>query len=107
MRARIILSFHGERKITNNTIIATGTDGIFAEESNSGLTIEGNLIENHTNSCVTLAWDEHNVNILNNDIKNCGSENLDEQGGIVIIQSATELIQGNTIEGCSPYGLFW
>lgn len=106
-RAGIILSFHGESKITNNTIINNGTDGIFAEESNSGLIIEGNLIENHTNSGVTLAWDEHYVNILNNDIKNCGSGNLDEQGGIVIIQSAAELIQGNTIKGCSPYGLFW
>lgn len=106
-RGGIILYPHGTTSITNNTINNNNIDGIFARASESGLVIENNRIQSYANSGITLAWDQRNTSIINNQIRDCGTGNFDEQGGIVIIQSMAEIIQGNTIEGCSPFGIFW
>ena len=56
--------------------------------------IEGNVIEQHNFGGITLAWDERNVAICRNTIRACGAGTNDEQGGIVILQSSAELIEG-------------
>ncbi|HHU76314.1 MAG TPA: DUF1565 domain-containing protein [Firmicutes bacterium] len=106
-RTGVYLYPHGESSVRRNIIKNNFGDGIFARESNSGLLIEDNKIEDHTNSGITLAWDEINVTIRNNEISDCGQGNFDEQGGIVIIQSMAENITGNTIQNCNRSGIFW
>lgn len=103
----IILYPHGPTSVTNNRIVSNNGDGIFARESDAGLLIENNVIEDHANSGITLAWDQRNTSIVNNQIKNCGTGVNDEQGGIVLIQSMAEVIEGNTIENCRDSGIFW
>ncbi len=106
-RTGVYLYPHGESSVKRNIIKNNFTDGIFARESSSGLLIEGNEIESHNNSGITLAWDETNVTLRNNEITNCGLGTYDEQGGIVIIQSMAETITGNTIKNCNRSGIFW
>ena len=106
-RVGIVLYPHGITNISENTIVHNGTDGIFARGSDTGLIIENNAIENYTNSGITLAWDERNVSIIGNLIKNCGTGSFDEQGGIVITQSMAEVIKDNTIKDCKYSGIFW
>ena len=106
-RAGVYLSPHGPCQVSNNVIHNNALDGIYASGSDSGLVIEGNDIQHHSNSGITLAWDERQVSIKGNTISACGSGNADEQGGIVIIQSCAELIENNIIENCNRYGLIW
>ncbi|MFA5535849.1 MAG: right-handed parallel beta-helix repeat-containing protein [Bacillota bacterium] len=106
-RVGIVLYPHGPTTINGNTITNNAIDGIFARGSDTGLLITNNLIENHPNSGITLAWDQRNTTITNNHIKNCGTGNFDEEGGIVIIQSMAEIIQGNIIDDCQYSGIFW
>ncbi|NMA55357.1 MAG: hypothetical protein GX952_05430 [Firmicutes bacterium] len=106
-RAGIYLNPHGPCQVSNNTILANAQVGLFASESGSGLVVENNTIEQHTNSGITLAWDERNVIISGNRIRFCGLGDLDEQGGIVILQSSAELIEDNIIEECNRYGIMW
>ncbi|NLY61524.1 MAG: hypothetical protein GX054_08495 [Clostridiales bacterium] len=106
-RAGIVLYPHGQTSILNNIIIDNNIDGIFARGSDSGLSIVSNIIENHSNSGITLAWDQKNTTVSFNYITNCGTGNYDEQGGIVIVQSMAETIQNNIIHNCKPYGIFW
>ncbi len=106
-RGGIILYPHGATSITDNTVAGNTVEGIFARASGAGLVIEGNLIENHSNSGITLAWDQQNTSIVNNRIKDCGEGSFEEQGGIVIIQSMAETIRGNSIENCMHSGIFW
>ena len=103
----IVLYPHGPTSILNNSINNNNIDGIFARGSDAGLAIVGNIIENHLNSGITLAWDQKNTSIEFNIINNCGSGNYDEQGGIVIIQSMAETIGNNVIDSCNPSGIFW
>ena len=105
-RIGIFLRPHGETAIIDNSIHQNG-DGIYAEGSDSGLLIEGNTIENEFSSGITLAWDEQNVTIKNNSIRNCGLDGDELKGGIVIIQSLAEIITGNTIEDCRERGIVW
>jgi hypothetical protein len=106
-RVGVYLYPHGQTQVLGNVIKNNFTDGIFARASSSGLLIAGNLIEDHNNSGITLAWDETNVTIQDNEISNCGQGINEEQGGIVIVQSMAESITGNTIQNCNPYGLHW
>lgn len=106
-RNGIVLSPHGATHIINNTIANNALDGIFARSSSSGLLIENNEIKHHANSGISLAADQRNTSIINNQIEDCGTGNCDEEGGIVIIQSMAEVIQANTIENCKPSGIFW
>ncbi|NMA94444.1 MAG: hypothetical protein GX974_00210 [Clostridiales bacterium] len=106
-RNGIVLYPHGTTDIINNTIVNNAVDGIFARASSSGLRIENNEIKGQANSGISLAWDQRNTSIINNKIKDCGTGNFDEEGGIVIIQSMAEVIQGNTIENCKQSGIFW
>ncbi|NMB40845.1 MAG: hypothetical protein GX996_02790 [Firmicutes bacterium] len=106
-RVGVFLYPHGETQVLRNIIKNNYGDGIFARESSSGLLIEENIIENHNFSGITLAWDEINVTIRNNEISACGQGINDEQGGIVIIQSMAEIITGNTIQNCNPFGIHW
>lgn len=106
-RVGIVLYPHGQTSILNNFIINNNIDGIFARGSDAGLTIVGNIIEDHLNSGITLAWDQKNTSIEFNIINNCGSGSADEQGGIVIIQSMAETIGNNVIDSCNPSGIFW
>ncbi len=106
-RNGIVLYPHGLTTITNNRILNNGVDGIFARESSNGLVIQNNIIENHPNSGITLAWNQRNTSIINNEIINCGAGTSEEQGGIVIIQSMAEIIEGNTIINCKHSGIFW
>ncbi len=106
-RVGIVLYPHGVTNISDNTIANNATDGIFARGSDTGLIIENNVIENHPNSGITLAWDERNVSIIGNFIENCGTGSFDEQGGIVITQSMAEVIKDNTIKDCRYSGIFW
>jgi nitrous oxidase accessory protein NosD len=106
-RVGVYLYPHGETHIRRNIIKNNFGDGIFARESNAGLLIEENEIENHNSSGVTLAWDEINVIIRDNQIFSCGAGTLEEQGGIVIVQSRAEVITGNTVQHCNPYGIHW
>lgn len=106
-RVGVYLYPHGKTRVSGNIIKNNVIDGIFARASSSGLLIEENIIENHNNSGITLAWDEINVTIQNNEISKCGQGLYDEQGGIAIVQSMAEKIAGNTIKNCSPYGIFW
>lgn len=106
-RVGIVLYPHGVTNISENTIVHNATDGIFARGSDTGLIIENNVIENHTNSGITLAWDERNVSIIGNHIEKCGTGSVEEQGGIVIIQSMAEVIKGNVIKDCRHSGIFW
>lgn len=105
-RAGIFLRPHGETVITNNSIRQNG-DGIYAEGSASGLLIENNTIEDEFFSGVTLSWDEQNVTVKNNSIKNCGLDGDNLKGGLVIVQSMAEVITGNTIEDCRERGIMW
>ena len=106
-RVGVFLYPHGESQVLKNNIESNGSDGIFARESTSGLLIADNVITNHFNSGITLAWDETNVTIRNNTITACGDGGSDEQGGIVIIQSMAEIITGNTIGNSNPSGIHW
>ena len=106
-RVGVLLYPHGETQVLRNIIKDNFGDGIFARASSSGLLIEGNEISNHDNSGITLAWDEVNVTIRNNEISDCGLGNSDEQGGIAIIQSMAEIITGNSIQNCNPSGIHW
>ena len=106
-RGGIILYPHGATDIIDNLIINNNIDGIFARASDTGLVITNNVIEDHLEAGILLTWDERNVSISNNTIKNCGDGNFDEQGGIVIVQSMAEIIQDNTIEACAPSAIFW
>ncbi|NLP19061.1 MAG: hypothetical protein GX376_08230, partial [Firmicutes bacterium] len=106
-RVGVFLYPHGESQVLKNNIESNGSDGIFARESTSGLLIADNVITNHFNGGITLAWDETNVTIKNNTITDCGDGNTDEQGGIVIIQSMAEIITGNTIRNSNPSGIHW
>lgn len=106
-RGGIILYPHGKTNIVGNTIKNNVIEGIFARASTTGLLIKGNVIENHSNSGITLAWDQINTTVINNQIQSCGTGNSDEQGGIVIIQSMAETIRGNMIRNCAYSGIFW
>ncbi|MBE0465630.1 MAG: right-handed parallel beta-helix repeat-containing protein [Candidatus Desulforudis sp.] len=106
-RVGVVLFPHGASQVIGNTIKNNTIDGIFARASSSGLLIEDNDIEDHLNSGVTLVWDERNVTIRDNRIKNAGIGGFDETGGIVIIQSMAEEISGNTIKNCNRSGIFW
>lgn len=107
-RAGVLLYPHGPCQVKNNIIRNNVSDGIFARASNTGLVIEGNVIEQHNfGGGITLAWDERNVTICRNTIRACGAGTNDEQGGIVILQSSAELIKGNVIEDCNRYGIMW
>ncbi len=106
-RNGIVLYPHGKTDIINNTIANNAVDGIFARASSKGLLIENNVIKHHANSGISLAMDQRNTSIINNQIKNCGTGNFDEEGGIVIVQSMAETIQGNSIDNCKPSGIFW
>ncbi len=105
-RVGIFLYPHGPTKVINNTLNNNG-DEVFARASNTGLLIEGNTMENGFSSGITLAWDEQNVTIKNNTIKNCGLDSDDLKGGIVIVQSMAETITGNIIENCRQRGIMW
>jgi len=106
-RGGIILYPNGATTIANNTISNNTIEGIFARESADGLIIENNKIINHSNSGITLAWDQINTSIIDNTIENCGTGATEEQGGIVIIQSMAETIKGNIIKNCKHSGIFW
>lgn len=106
-RVGIYLYPHGETQVRRNVIKNNANDGVFARASSSGLLIEENEIEDHSSSGITLAWDETNVTIRNNAISNCGQGANEEQGGIVIVQSMAEIITGNVIQGCNPFGIHW
>ena len=106
-RDGVYLYPHGETQVLRNSIKNNFMDGIFARASSTGLLIEGNEIENHNNSGITLAWDETNVTIRNNEISDCGQGTFDEQGGIAIVQSMAEVITGNLIQNCKPSGIHW
>ncbi len=106
-RVGVYLYPHGLTQVLGNIIKNNFGDGIFARASSSGLLIEENEIEEHNFSGITLAWDETNVTIRNNEISKCGSGANDEQGGIVIVQSMAEIITGNSILDCNPFGIHW
>ncbi len=108
-RAGILLYPHGETRVRNNHIHDNGDngDGIFARASSAGLLIENNRIENELNSGITLAWDERNVTIRENTISYCGTDTDDLKGGLVIVQSMSEQITGNTITNCRQRALMW
>ncbi len=106
-RVGIVLYPHGTTSVTNNIVVNNAIDGIFARASSSGLIIENNQIANHANSGISLVWDQRNTSIINNQIEECGTGNFDEEGGIVIIQSMAEVIQGNVIKNCKLSGIFW
>ena len=105
-RAGVLLYPHGETNVIGNTIRNNG-DGVFARAGSAGLLIENNVIENEPFSGITLAWDEKNVTIRDNTIKNCGADADDLNGGIVIVQSMAEVISGNIIESCKQRGIMW
>ena len=106
-RVGVYLYPHGQTEVQRNIIKNNFGDGIFARASSSGLLIEENEIEKHNFSGITLAWDETNVTIRNNKISECGLGANDEQGGIVIVQSMAEIITGNSILNCNPFGIHW
>lgn len=105
-RVGVLLYPHGPTRVINNTLNNNG-DEVFARASSAGLLIEGNTMENGFSSGITLAWDEQNVTIKNNTIRNCGLDTDDLKGGIVIIQSMAEVITGNIIENCRQRGIMW
>ena len=105
-RAGVLLYPHGPTNVINNTISNNG-DEVFARAGSAGLLIEGNTMENGFSSGITLAWDEWNVTIKNNTIRNCGLDTDDLKGGIVILQSMAEEITGNIIENCRQRGIMW
>lgn len=106
-RAGVLLYPHGPSEVLRNTIRSNYGDGVFARASGSGLLIEGNTITGHNFSGITLAWDERNVVIRNNRLLNNGLGVNDQQGGIVILQSSAEIIQGNEIVSGKRYGIIW
>jgi parallel beta-helix repeat protein len=106
-RGGIGLFSHGPTTIINNIIDQNALEGIFARDSSAGLRIENNKITNHIISGITLAWDQRNTQIINNQISTCGSGLNDEQGGIVLIQALAEIIKNNLLENCNFSGLFW
>lgn len=105
-RVGVLLYPHGPTNVINNTLSNNG-DEVFARAGSAGLLIEGNTMEGGFSSGITLAWDEQNVAIKNNTIKNCGLDTDDLKGGIVIIQSMAEVITGNIIENCRQRGIMW
>ncbi|HZK18671.1 MAG TPA: right-handed parallel beta-helix repeat-containing protein [Clostridia bacterium] len=106
-RVGIVLYPHGITNVFGNTVNNNMIDGIFARASATGLVIENNTVSNHSNSGITLAWDQRNTIIFGNTITDCGAGSFDEQGGIVIIQSTAEIMQENVIRNCKPSGIFW
>lgn len=106
-RGGIVLYPHGTSEVIGNTIKNNVIDGVFARESSSGLLISNNTIKQHSNSGITLAWDQLNTTISSNKIIDCGLGAFDETGGIVIIQSMAEEISNNTIQSCNRYGIIW
>lgn len=105
-RAGVLLIAHGQTNIVNNSIGNNG-DGIYAEGSAAGLLVENNAVENEFSSGITLAWDERNVTVKDNTIRDCGLTTDELKGGLVIIQALAKSITGNTIENCKQKGIMW
>ncbi|MDI9456557.1 MAG: right-handed parallel beta-helix repeat-containing protein [Bacillota bacterium] len=109
-RAGVFLKAHGKTNIINNTIRHNSGDGLYADgrgDGNAGLLVKNNIIEDESFSGITLAWDEREVTISGNTIRNCGLGTSDLHGGIVIIQSMAETIEGNIIMNCKQRGIMW
>lgn len=106
-RVGIVLFPHGASQVIGNIIRNNTVDGIFARNSSSGLLIEDNKIEQHTNSGITLGFLQRNTTIRNNRITDSGNGAHEETGGIILMQAMAKEISGNMIRNSNLRAIMW